>query len=521
MKNVNQAFGVLLIAFGLLMAPSLAHAACSNPAGVEGEQIYNDDHNVMQYCDGTDWTAMRAGGASGSSGSCPNGFTKIEASSNSLGCIQNDEANSGAGMNFANAADHCFITHGGRLPSASEWNIAIANYTLNDETDDLELLDDGSTGSRVMRADGVNSFDSTNFTTSSAFRCFIPASGGGSGDGSDTLADLTCTDGQVAKWNNAGTAWECAADADTSDNLGAGGTTAGTLYTTDGKVGRDSTDYIGFGNGFGLDVWVMNGNGEYTISSAAISPTNATGGATLGTAGDRWSGAFHDGTVDVRTGSTSAFYGQADATSGFAVALNGLAKSTSGRGVIGTADATTGATFGVYGTVNSTTGIGVYGEVAATTGANYGVYGTTNSASGSGAYFTNTTGTSAAALILGQGVLNMNSNNIINAGNVTATAYFHSSDERLKDNIKTVSGLDLISKMRGVTYDWKSDGSASGGVIAQEIEAVMPSAVKTDDKGMKSVDYDQLIAPLIEAVKELKAENDALKQRVEKLENAE
>ncbi len=105
-----------------------------------------------------------------------------------------------------------------------------------------------------------------------------------------------------------------------------------------------------------------------------------------------------------------------------------------------------------------------------------------------------------------------------NGKSVMAAGYFHSSDERLKENIETSGGLDVISKLHGVTYNWKKDGKASAGVIAQEIEKILPAAVATDNDGMKSVEYDQIIAPLIEAVKELKAENDALKTRLDKLE---
>ena len=81
----------------------------------------------------------------------------------------------------------------------------------------------------------------------------------------------------------------------------------------------------------------------------------------------------------------------------------------------------------------------------------------------------------------------------------------------MKDNIKPVAGLSLIEKLKGVTFTWKKDGKASAGVIAQDTEAVFPIAVATDNKGMKLVSYDTLIAPLIEAVKELKADNDNLR----------
>jgi hypothetical protein len=103
-------------------------------------------------------------------------------------------------------------------------------------------------------------------------------------------------------------------------------------------------------------------------------------------------------------------------------------------------------------------------------------------------------------------------------GNVRANAYYHSSDRRLKKNVRTISGLDLVEKLRGVSFDWKDSGDASAGVIAQEVEKILPSAVKENADGIKSVEYDQLIAPLIEAMKELKAENDALRARLEKLE---
>lgn len=111
-------------------------------------------------------------------------------------------------------------------------------------------------------------------------------------------------------------------------------------------------------------------------------------------------------------------------------------------------------------------------------------------------------------------------------GNVYANGYFHNSDERLKQDIQTSPGLDIVEKLRGVTFDWRKDGTPSAGVIAQEVEAVMPSAVKTDSStGMKLVEYDQLIAPLIEGMKEQESKIDAqsaqiaaLQENVQKLE---
>ncbi|NBX66516.1 MAG: hypothetical protein EBQ96_05925, partial [Proteobacteria bacterium] len=110
-------------------------------------------------------------------------------------------------------------------------------------------------------------------------------------------------------------------------------------------------------------------------------------------------------------------------------------------------------------------------------------------------------------------------------GNLTATSVFHTSDARLKDKVKTVKGLEIIRKLRGVSFVWKDSGKEALGFIAQEVEGIVPMAVKTDANGMKSVDYNMMIAPLVEAMKELdsevtvlKAENAALKARVESLE---
>ncbi|MDY6903114.1 MAG: tail fiber domain-containing protein [Thermodesulfobacteriota bacterium] len=94
-----------------------------------------------------------------------------------------------------------------------------------------------------------------------------------------------------------------------------------------------------------------------------------------------------------------------------------------------------------------------------------------------------------------------------------------SSDRRLKTSITTcTSALDKVSRLRGVTFEWKDkdkDPSPQLGVIAQEVEKVYPEVVKTDSQdGYKSVAYSKLVAPLIEAVKELKAENDDLKKGI-------
>jgi hypothetical protein len=87
------------------------------------------------------------------------------------------------------------------------------------------------------------------------------------------------------------------------------------------------------------------------------------------------------------------------------------------------------------------------------------------------------------------------------------------SDVNLKTNIKTVeNAVETVNQLRGVSFDWKETGKSSYGVIAQELENVLPELVKTGEN--KSVNYSGIISVLIEAVKELSAEVEELKKKV-------
>ncbi len=113
------------------------------------------------------------------------------------------------------------------------------------------------------------------------------------------------------------------------------------------------------------------------------------------------------------------------------------------------------------------------------------------------------------------------SGNVVASGTVTATGFINSSDKRLKDEIHTVMNpLEIIKKLRGVFYKWKDSGRESAGVIAQEVREVLPSAVHEREDGMLAVEYNQLIAPMIEAIKLQQEQIEALKAEVEELKQA-
>ena len=315
-RAIQHAGRLLLFTF-IFIHPSNAFAACTNPIGVEAEQIYNRDYKVMQYCDGTTWWSMKPGGAS------------------ILGGLSD--------TNIPSPADNDILSY------------------------------DSATGKWVAGTPGI---------------------------GVETDPEVNTLTG--SKWcasNAGGTAIDCTQNAPVGDNLGAGGTTAGSLFSTNGTatVGRDSTDFIRFDNN-STAYWQINGVWEYQINPTHFSPY-ANNVNDLGNSSQRWKNGWF-------------------------------------------------------------------------------------------------------------------------AGNVTATAYFHSSDLRLKDKIEDIDNpFDLLNAIHGKHYVWKKDGVGAYGIIAQDVEKVMPDAVRTDSEtGMKSVDYDQLIAPMIEAIKQLKSENASLSARIKQLE---
>jgi len=135
---------------------------------------------------------------------------------------------------------------------------------------------------------------------------------------------------------------------------------------------------------------------------------------------------------------------------------------------------------------------------------------------GTGISYNNSTGAITCTIDtpaeVGLGNLSSNGNSL--SGSFTATGNITAySDERLKENVETIEGaLDKVSQMRGVTYNYKSelnDGQRGTGVIAQEMQQVMPEVV--EDGEYLSVAYGNIVGVLIEAVKELKAELDQCK----------
>jgi hypothetical protein len=103
---------------------------------------------------------------------------------------------------------------------------------------------------------------------------------------------------------------------------------------------------------------------------------------------------------------------------------------------------------------------------------------------------------------------------------------FYSSDERLKANkVLIQNALDKVKQLGGYEFDWipkegihENEGHDIG-VIAQEVEKIVPELVTTRDNGYKAVKYEKMVALLIEAVKELSNEVTYLREEVKDLRN--
>ena len=108
---------------------------------------------------------------------------------------------------------------------------------------------------------------------------------------------------------------------------------------------------------------------------------------------------------------------------------------------------------------------------------------------------------------------------IKSSGTITATNVVAVSDGTLKTNIQPLeNSLDVINKLKGVTYNWTDPNNDDDeiGLIAQEVEEVVPEVVRSlGHSNLKGVEYQKLTAILIEAVKELSTKLDDLNDRME------
>lgn len=112
------------------------------------------------------------------------------------------------------------------------------------------------------------------------------------------------------------------------------------------------------------------------------------------------------------------------------------------------------------------------------------------------------------------GLVNLNGKNL--EAEIALAKSLPSSDERLKKNIHTITNpIEKVSALRGVNFEFIKDGKKQIGVIAQEIEKIIPEVVDENPDGYKGVQYENIVGLLIEAIKEQQKQIDELRRKID------
>jgi hypothetical protein len=271
-------------------------------------------------------------------------------------------------------------------------------------------------------------------------------------------------------------------------NSNTGSNASGDLVITTDN-GTDTTNFIDLGinnTGFSTSTWTVNGSLDGYLYS---SNTNFSVGVAFTS---RYLSFFAGGTLaaneKMRMTDTGVGIGTTNTSNTLQVGA-GITFNPSGINVTGIISATS-----------------FVGNGSGLTGAGATLNDDTSTASNMYPVFSSSTSGSLTTAKISSTKLTYNPS----TGEMTAVNFNSTSDINLKENIKTIeNATETIESLRGVSFDWKETGDASYGVIAQELEEVLPELVRKGET--KSVNYNGIIGVLIEAVKELKAEIEELK----------
>jgi hypothetical protein len=137
------------------------------------------------------------------------------------------------------------------------------------------------------------------------------------------------------------------------------------------------------------------------------------------------------------------------------------------------------------------------------------------------AWIEDTSGASGATLLLFSAPGATPIGFISRVGTTNAVAYNTTSDYRLKEDLKEINGLDIVSKIKVYDFKWKDHTDRMDGVLAHELQEVLPYAVtgEKDGENMQAVDYSKIVPVLVASIQEQQKQIDELKEMVNKLIN--
>ena len=102
-------------------------------------------------------------------------------------------------------------------------------------------------------------------------------------------------------------------------------------------------------------------------------------------------------------------------------------------------------------------------------------------------------------------------------GNITSPYFYSQSDANLKKDVTPLVGaLSFVQALNGVNFTWKHNDIKAIGLIAQEVEQILPGVVGTSPEGYKTVQYNSIIAILVEAIKDQQLQINDLKKQIDK-----
>jgi hypothetical protein len=358
------------------------------------------------------------------------------------------------------------------------------------------LVKSGGTSSQFLKADGsvdsstyltsytetdtLNSVTNRGNSTSNGISVGVITATTFSGSG----ASLTSIPNSATTATNANTVSAIVAR-DVSGNFSAGTITA-TLSGSSASVANAAT--FNSGGAGAVSGTTFNGSAAQTISYNTIGASPLAGSSSLVTTGTVTSGTW-SGSFGAVSGANLTTLNASNLSSG-TVATARLASGTANATTYLRGDQTWASISGGGGATlsNDTTTNATY----------YPTFSSATSGTYSTAYVSNTKCTFNPS-----------------TGTLSATQFTSLSDQTLKTNIRPIEdSVALVQRLQGVRFDWLGNSKPSIGVIAQEVEEILPEVVETNEDGTKSVSYGNLVGVLIEAIKEQQVRIEELERKL-------
>jgi hypothetical protein len=347
-----------------------------------------------------------------------------------------------------------------------------------------------SSGNIVIINNGITALSLARATGAATFTNSVLVKKNGSDSANDALALVNAagdryfnwqldSSGNLAGWRYSGSSFNQWLSVNySSGNVGIGTTAPTAKLEVESKIKALNRDTTGFGNS-SYELWAYNGSS--VTYGGGMFQTNSTFAYQQIAANQTNIYAFQAGGMRLATGNAPIIFGTGNSDLDFSTERMRI---TSGGDVL----------------IGTTTNVGQRMRIDWAGGA--GKWGIKMDASDGG----------AANLI-----------EFLTAGNPrgsittngTSVAYNTTSDYRLKEDLKPINGLEIVNRIKVYDYKWKSDNSRMDGVMAHELAEVLPYAVSgiKDGAEMQSVDYSKIVPVMVQAIKELKAELDTLKNK--------